>query len=95
VKIEDAQKGMKRITELKTLSYFENKEFGARHGVYQCKFEGVSKFFVITNNIAYVLSHYTDKSVLDVITENVKSELFGILGLKEHETSKETKEETK
>jgi hypothetical protein len=72
---------MNRITELKTLSYFENKEFNTRYGVYQCKFKETDKIFVITNNIVYVLSHYIDKSQLDIVREDVKKELFDILQL--------------
>jgi hypothetical protein len=74
---------LNRITNLQTLSYFENSEFNTRHGVFQCEFKGANKLFVITNNIAYVLTHYSDKSSLDTVTESVKDELFNILGLKE------------
>jgi hypothetical protein len=72
---------MNRISEVKILSYFDNKEFNTRHGVYQCKFKETDKIFVITNNIVYVLSHYADKSQLDIVREDVKKELFDILKL--------------
>ena len=70
-----------RITELQTLSYFKNEEYQTRHGVYQCKFKGDLKFFVISNNLVYVLTHCTDKSMLDRVTESVADELFELLGL--------------
>lgn len=73
---------MNRITDIKTLSYFENKDFKTRHGVYQCKFKNENKFFVITNNLVYVLTHYFDLSSLDLVTESVKDELLDLLGLK-------------
>ena len=69
-----------RITEIETLLYFESKEFKTRHGVYKCKFKGDIRFFVITNNLVYVLSHYIDQSNLDIITDSVASELFELLG---------------
>ncbi len=70
-----------RITELETLSYFENQDFKTRHGVYKCKFKGDVKIFVISNNLVYVLSHYTDKSTLDKVVDSVACELFELLGL--------------
>lgn len=71
---------MNRITELKTISYFVNKKW--RHGVYQGEYRGVSKVFAITNNIAYVLIHYSDRSALEEMTDSARDELFDILKLK-------------
>lgn len=71
-----------RITEIETLQYWENKEHNTRHGVYKCKFKGDIVFFVIANDLVYVLAHYIDKAGLSLVTESVALELFELLGLK-------------
>lgn len=84
---------MNKISDLRTLSYYENRDFGTRHGIYQAKFMGNDRLFVITNNIAYVLTHYSDKSMLDVVRQEVRDELFELLGLKPLDRIKEAQNE--
>jgi len=71
-----------RITEIETLQYFENEDYKTRHGVYKCKFNDTIRFFVIANDLVYVLTHYIDKADLSIVTESVALELFELLGLK-------------
>ena len=69
-----------RITDLETLSYIEDKNTNTRHGVYRAKWRGKDTFFVVSNNIGYVLAHYNKGSELNHLTQWSEEELFNLLG---------------
>ena len=58
-----------RFELVRVITHFENKEFGEVCGIYECKFDNVTRLFIRHNNEVSVVSFFVGESIKNCVSD--------------------------